>query len=108
MCRDRLSVHSWPNTFLQKVGERSGLYFADCSGGLALVRNPIPTFVIAQRSDFCIRLRAASGWASDLGLGGHGPGLASLIHQSIGVDKGDKQVEGGQAIRMKERAKSRY
>jgi hypothetical protein len=35
------------------------------------------------------------------------PGLASLIHQSIGVDKGDKQVEGGQAIGMKERAKSR-
>jgi hypothetical protein len=33
------------------------------------------------------------------------PGLASLIHQSIGVDKGDKQVEGGQAIRMNKEAK---
>jgi len=44
------------------------------------------------------------GGASDLGLGGHRPGLASLIQQTIEVDKG-KQVEGGQAILVKEAAK---
>src|SRR5262245_5569040 len=43
----------------KKLGNAQDSTFADCSGGLALVRDPIRTSVMAQRSDFCIRLRAA-------------------------------------------------